>query len=206
MIYKAPILSDCTFFVYESHIDQQPVMVNGPTVNTHTRTSAACFEFLRMISFRRTFLSDYQKRMEKLSSQVGFMIVAWHWGQTHTHTHLESQGVHLFVRDFPRTLCSLLLRCPFIQLCLVQPEGGDFFLKDPCTNDNKEVLLLWLGVKIHFNPISRLFHTTPFGVNLLFGKWWPFTVRHHDDIMNVQSETLEQSHHSEQNKTFFLIN
>lgn len=90
MIYKAPILSDCTFFVYESHIDQQPVMVNGPTVNTHTRTSAACFEFLRMISFRRTFLSDYQKRMEKLSSQVGFMIVAWHWGQTHTHTHTLS--------------------------------------------------------------------------------------------------------------------
>lgn len=84
MIYKAPILSDCAFFVYESHIDQQPVMVNGLTVNTHTRTSAACFEFLRMISFRRTFLSDYQKRMEKLSCQGKLMIVAWHWGQTHT--------------------------------------------------------------------------------------------------------------------------
>lgn len=120
-----------------------------------------------------------------------------------SNTHLESQGVHLFVRDFPWTLCPLLLCCPFIQLCLVQPEGGDFFLKDPCTNDNKEVLLLCLGVKIHFNLISRWFHTTPFGVNLLFGKWWPFAVRHYDDIMNVQSETLEQSHHSEQKKTFF---
>lgn len=75
MIYEAPILSDCAFFVYVSHIDQQPVMVNGLTVNTHTRTSAAFFEFLLMISFSRTFLSDYQKRMEKLSSQVGFMIM-----------------------------------------------------------------------------------------------------------------------------------
>lgn len=150
MIYEAPILSDCAFFVYESHFDQQPVMVNGLTVNTHTRTSAACFEFLRMISFRCTFFSDYRRRMKKIELPSGIYDCS---RILRYNTHLEPQCVHLFVRDFPWTLCPLLLRRPLVQLCLVQPEGGERFLKAPSTNDNKEVLFMCLGVK------SLIFHT-----------------------------------------------
>lgn len=137
MIHEASnIIRLC--FVYELHIDQQPVMVYGITVNTHTRTSAAYFEFLRMISFSRTFFSVCQRKKEALSWRVLELDVE---DKQTLHTHLKSQCVHLFVRDFPRKLWPLLLCRPLVQLSIIQPEGGERFLKAPHADDKDGVLL-----------------------------------------------------------------
>ncbi len=164
--------------MYELHIDQQPVMVNGITVNTHTRTSAACLEFLCMISFSRTFLSDCQRRKETLSWRVGFIIIAGHWGQTHTLGLRASISLSLIFQGNSVLCCCAVLSssCP------------SFSLKGAIVS-SKCLMLMSTKTFCYYYQSTSLSDT--FGVNLLFGKGRPFAVRHHNDIVNVQSETLE---------------
>ncbi len=158
-------------------------------------------------SFRRTFLSDCQRRRER-----DFELASWiyycSWTlRSNTHTLGLRASISLSV-NFPRKLCSLLLHRSLVQLSLIQPEGGERFLKAPHANNNKDILLQHSVVIttahliLCFRLISYELHSHPLGVNLLFWQGRPFAVRHHNDIVNVQSETLEQSHHLSKTRDF----
>lgn len=133
---------------------------------------------------------------KKLSCQVGFMIVAGYWGTTHTLNLSASISLSVIFHGHSVLCCCAVL----------SSSCASFSLKGASVSSKRLVLMttkkfcscVWVLKVLYFTLNSPLF-----GVNLLFSKWWPFAVRHHDDIMNVQSETLEQSHHSEQTKTLY---
>lgn len=83
------------------------------TVNTHTRTSAACLEFLLMISFSLTFLSDYPSR--KKTTKVNILLSHVWFNCTRTlmlNTHTLSLRASL-------SLSVTLHWCAFLCCCAV---------------------------------------------------------------------------------------
>lgn len=112
-------------------------VLNCLTINvkcTYTSTRAACCEFLRMISFSLTFLSDCEGRKYKTLTHIRFNLwwSGWkqkgHHGVTHvrhawcTQTHLRFEGLKLFVRYFP---FSHRLNWDTFLLFIMQHEGGN---------------------------------------------------------------------------------